>query len=72
MQKLIIDRFEGNYAVCETENKDMLHIEISRMPEGANESSCIIIDEDGSISLDEERSEERRKRISKMMKDLFE
>lgn len=72
MQKLIIDRFEAGYAICEKENKEMIPIEISRLPKEAGESSCIIIDENGHIILDEERSKKRRNRISKLMKDLFE
>ncbi len=39
--KLIIDRFEGDYAVCEREDKTMMDIERSKLPEGVKEGSVL-------------------------------
>lgn len=69
--KLIIDRFEGDYAVCEREDKTMMDIERSKLPEGAKEGSVLLVD-GNNISLDENETLERSKHIKKMMNDLWE
>lgn len=73
MEKLIIDRFEGNFAVCESENKTMIDIEINRLPKGSKEGAFIIMDRNGLIRLgDANELKTKKERISKMMDDLFE
>lgn len=73
MEKLIIDRFEGSYAVCEAENKTMIDIEISRLPRGMKEGNIITIDQNGIIYRgNQEEMKLRKERISKMMEGLFE
>lgn len=69
--KVIIDRFEGEYAVCEKENLDMIDIEIERLPEGVKEGDILII-EDNNIRIDKDETENRRKRIEELMNDLLE
>ena len=34
--RLVIDRFEGAYAVCEDENKNIVNILKARLPKDAN------------------------------------
>lgn len=68
--KVIIDRFEGEYAVCEKENLDMIDIEIERLPEGVKEGDILII-EDNNIRIDKDETENRRKRIEELMNDLL-
>ena len=58
MKRVIIDRLEEGTAVCLDANKNALLIEISLLPEGAEEGSTLLIADDGRLSLD--RSEERR------------
>ncbi len=65
----IIDRFEGDFAVTETE-EGMKDIPRSSLPPEAKEGSVIEITED-SIILDEKTTEERTKRIRTMMDELF-
>ena len=72
MERLIIDRFEGEYAVCEQEDKSTINIEKSSLPKEAVEGSCLIVNEDGSIVLDMEEFNIRKDRISKLMGELFE
>ena len=67
--KAIIDRFEGSYAVCENENREIFNIEKSKLPKGVKEGDCIIIDKD-SITLSLNDTQDRIKRISSLMKDL--
>ena len=35
MRKLIIDRFEGTYAICEDQEKKMVAISLNELPQGA-------------------------------------
>lgn len=73
MKKLIIDRFEGIFAVCEAENKSMIDIKINRLPEGVKEGDMILIDKNGLISLgDSAELNTKKNRIAKLMDDLFE
>lgn len=71
MKTLIVDRFEGGFAICEEENKGMFGIEIGEMPKGAKEGDVIVIDDEGVISIDAAETQKRRERISKKTKNLF-
>jgi hypothetical protein len=62
--KVIIDRFEGDYAVVETEDKIMVNLPKLLIP-GAKEGDVI------SISIDEEETKQRKDNISKLMDDLW-
>jgi len=39
--KVIVDRFEGKYAVCEKEGNVMINIEKSQLPKGVKEGDVI-------------------------------
>jgi len=65
--KAIIDRFEGNYAVLELQNKQMANIDKKLIPGEAKEGDALTI----IIEIDSEETEKRHKRISGLMKDLF-
>lgn len=69
--KVIIDRFEGNFAVCEKEDRTMVNIERSRLPMGAGEGDVLVIEGD-VISLDAEETALRRLKIQRMMESLWE
>ncbi|SHI67998.1 DUF3006 domain-containing protein [Thermoclostridium caenicola] len=69
--KVIIDRFEGSFAVCEKEDRTMMHIERNRLPAGAGEGDVLVIQGD-VISLDAEETALRRQKIRKMMESLWE
>ena len=69
--RLIIDRFEGDFAVCENENRKMINIEKSKLPKEAKEGSALIINGD-KIEIDHIETENRRKRIKEMMDSLWE
>lgn len=64
---ITIDRFEGNFAVCETEDRLMIDIPTSILPSGASEG-CIY--EMGFTELKPEE-EERRKRINEKVNKLW-
>ena len=65
MRKLIIDRFEGDYAVCETENLEFVNIPKSALPCDAKEGDVI------SILIDKSETEERKEKIEGLMNSLF-
>lgn len=70
--KIVIDRFEGDYAVCETEDRRMINIEKEKIPKNARPGDALLMKEDGSISLDQKETERRKKRIESLMEDMWE
>lgn len=71
MMRVIVDRFEGDYAVCEKEDRTMLRIKRHRLPEGTAEGDVLVVDQD-RISVDAEETKARRMKIQKMMDSLWE
>ena len=61
---LIIDRFEGDFAIVETDN-GMINVPKSELPENAKEGDALkfVIDMDATLG--------RKQRIDKMMNKLF-
>lgn len=68
--KLIIDRFEGNFAVCEMENKEIIDIERSRIPKEAKEGDILVINSD-KIYISYEETEKRRSEIERLANELW-
>lgn len=64
--KVIIDRFEGNFAVVELPDKSIINIPRKLFPQNAREGDVI------SIDIDKYETERRRKEIKKLTDDLFE
>ncbi|KNY26957.1 DUF3006 domain-containing protein [Pseudobacteroides cellulosolvens] len=69
--KIIIDRFEGEYAVCETEDKKLINIDKDLVPFDAKEGDILNIDGD-IITLDTETTIKRKKDIDKLVDELWE
>lgn len=69
--RVIIDRFEGTYAVCEKEDRKMINIERVKIPTEAREGDMLLIEED-SIVIDKAGTEKRKSDIQKLMDDLWE
>lgn len=67
----IIDRFEGEYAVCENLNGIKCNIQKNMLPKGCIEGSCIEVLEDDTIIRNLEEEEKRRNLIQDLMKQLF-
>ncbi len=72
MRELIIDRMEGNFYICEDEEKKMFAIDKSEMVKGAKEGDVITITDDGIIEVDEEKTMARKKKIGKLQSSVFE
>jgi len=62
--KFIIDRFEGEFAIIEDENKNFHRISKSALPE-FNEGDVLV------ISKDESEKKRRENRINKLADELF-
>ncbi|NLT95248.1 MAG: DUF3006 domain-containing protein [Clostridia bacterium] len=62
----IIDRFEGDWAVIEYQNKTF-NIPRELLPGGSQEGDVLTVE----ISLNKKATEERRDRIQGLMDDLF-
>lgn len=71
MRQLIIDRFEGNYAICEDSDKKYFAIETAELPDGAKPGCVLEINEEGVITLNLEETEARKNRIGKKQRDVF-
>ena len=68
--KLIVDRFEGDYAVCEKEDGAMMNVEKDRLPKGTKEGDILIL-EGESIFIDNNATLERKKYIEDLMEDMW-
>ena len=59
--KVIIDRFEGEFAVCEKEDRKIIDIEISKLPSNAKEGDVLNISNDTiTIEVEETEKEEEK------------
>ncbi|MDI9508470.1 MAG: DUF3006 domain-containing protein [Clostridiales bacterium] len=72
MKKYIVDRFEGDYAICEDENNLLINIEHSKLPPETKEGDCLIINKDGDFSIDVIATNDKRQEIRSKLDSLFE
>jgi hypothetical protein len=68
--KVTIDRFEGNFAVCEKADRTMINISKEKIPPEAKEGDILIIDGD-EIKIDASGTTKRKKSLDKLMNDLW-
>jgi len=69
--KVIIDRFEGLYAVCEKEDRTMMDILKINLPIEAKEGDVLVF-YNNMITIDIKETEKRRRNIEKLTEDLWE
>ncbi len=69
--KYTIDRFEGDYALLEDENRLMKDILIKDLPDEAKEGDVLVKIGD-SYSVDLGETERRKKKIQELADDLWE
>lgn len=65
---IVVDRFEGDYAVLETDS-GMIDVEKSRLADDIGEGD-VLFEKDGFYFKDSEATDSRRQEILKMMKKL--
>jgi hypothetical protein len=68
--KVTIDRFEGDFAVCERPDKTMINIQNSKLPNNAKEGDILLIKGD-RIEINSDETAKRKKNIEKLMNDLW-
>lgn len=68
--EVIVDRFEGDYAVCEKPNRQMIDIRREKLPPNVKEGDVLTII-DNQITINTERRKEREERIRNLMNDLW-
>lgn len=71
MKKMIIDRFDGVYAICEDKDKAFFAIDQTELPEGAKVGDVLMITDDGGLKIDTEETERRRRRMIEKQKKLM-
>ena len=71
MKQLIIDRFEGKYAICEDKDQKYYAIEAQELPPGAKAGCVLQITDEGELLLDEEETQRRRQRILDKQRKAF-
>jgi len=64
--KVVIDRFEGKFAVLELENGKVVDVPIDIIPQGAKEGDVLLIE------IDKKETENRQKRINQLFEKLKE
>lgn len=65
--KLIIDRLEGNYAVCEMEDRHIVNMPIELLPEGFSEGAVLNLE----VKMDPEETLKRKIEINKLAKGIW-
>lgn len=65
----VIDRFEGGFAVCETENRQMVNIERGKIPPEAREGDVLILGV--TIIIDKKETARRKKEMELLAKNLW-
>ncbi len=70
-KQLIIDRFEGDYAVCEDENLYIININKALIPTDAPEGAVLIIN-NGIIEYDEQETISKKDSSSELLHSLYE
>ncbi|NLW02645.1 MAG: DUF3006 domain-containing protein [Clostridiaceae bacterium] len=69
--KITIDRFEGNFAVCEADGNKMISIERSLLPEEAREGDVLTL-KDGKYIIDAAETAKRKAYIKSLMDEIIE
>lgn len=65
-----IDRFEGNYAVVELENRNVINVPKELLPIEACEGD-VIYEENGVYYIDQEETERIKEDLHKLMDSLW-
>ena len=71
METFIVDRIENTVAVLETENKSFFQIPLSEFTEQVRERDIVFLGTDGKYHTDTAKTEERKKRLFQLQKNIF-
>ena len=68
---MVIDRFEGRYAVCEVPSGATLNVLRELLPDDAREGDVVVAWGDGRLTIDVVATEARRSRVQALHDRLF-
>ena len=68
--RVIIDRFEGEYAICEKGDRSMMNIKKSKLPAGVREGDVLVINQD-HIEIDVGETAKRKADAKRLLDNLF-
>ena len=68
---LSIDRFDGDYAICQDDNEKLYEIKMSELPKNAKPGDVLKLSPDSTLSFDVAETLNRKKRIKKLQDKLF-
>ena len=69
--EVTVDRFEGDFAVCEKKNREMVDIPKTKLPPNTKEGDVLIISGD-TITINSGKRKAREERIQNLMDELWE
>lgn len=70
-QEYIVDRFEGDYAILETENSTLINVNKNDII-GEVKEGDILVKKDNNYYIDKEKTDNRNMEINDIMKGLWE
>lgn len=62
---MIIDRFEGNFAVVELDNKEFINVPRRYLPAEVKEGDALV------ISVDHDETDKRKDKVNRLMGELW-
>jgi len=71
MKYLSIDRFEGQYAICEDSDQKYFAILINELPQGASETDVLRIEDDGTLCIDADETRRRKEKAASLQNKLL-
>lgn len=69
--RLSLDRFEGDYAICEDDTQKVHEIHKSKLPPNAKLGDILTLSSDGTLSVDEAETAKRKERIKALQDKLM-
>jgi hypothetical protein len=68
--KVVIDRFEGDFAICEKDDRKIINIKRANIPKDAKEGDVLDVKGD-AITIDFIETANRNKSVKKLMDELW-
>lgn len=68
--RVLIDRFEGDFAVCEKEDRTMLNIKLTMLPANAKEGDVLVI-EGNTVGIDDAETEKKKIAAEKLVENVW-
>lgn len=70
--RLSLDRFEGDYAICEDDAQKVHEIHKTKLPPNAKPGDILRLSSEGKLIVDNAETARRKQTISRLQRKLFE